>query len=121
MKTLFVCSKRRINVHVGEEYDDIIEVDDVPTTDNILEWANRIKGRIRKLEDNDRKDGGDGVVSAVLDGPAPYAVMLANLAIRMPEEDKIRVEFRHPAVAEPEITDPETLEMLSRLDGHKWR
>ena len=49
MKTLFVVCSAKVNKHVGEDYDEILEVENQPTTETIQDWANRIKGCIRTL------------------------------------------------------------------------
>jgi len=114
-KSLFVCVSKHINNHVGEEYDSILEVEDSPTTETIQDWANRIIGRIRKLW---HEQGGtanpDAKVLCHLDGPTPYHAILVNLQIRMKADEGILVDL--PYASPPEVTDPETLELLKRLD-----
>jgi hypothetical protein len=92
MKTLFVCDEKVLVDHVGEEYDDIIEVPHQPTTENVHEFANRIKGRIRKLWAED-EDSDDRAVHVTLHGASPFNVMLINLRIIMKGEEGIVVEL----------------------------
>jgi len=92
MKTLFVCDEKFIVEHVGEEYDDIIEVPHQPTTENIHEFANRIKGRIRKLWEED-KDSDNQAVHVTLHCASPFNVMLMNLRIIMRGEEDIVIEL----------------------------
>jgi hypothetical protein len=77
--------------HAGEEYDDYVTVPDEPTTEIIQEWANRIRGRIRKLWNEDKDD--DKGVEVYLDGPTPYHAIMCNLEIVMPVEEKIVVNL----------------------------
>ena len=116
MKTLFICASRKIESHVGEEYDEIIEVEDQPTTVTIQEWANRIKGRIRKLAHQAQQEGSKQEVRVFLDGPSPYNAMLINLQIRMPDEEGIEIELPYMDSAERTTEDPEALELLGKLE-----
>jgi hypothetical protein len=116
MKTLFVCAECNIEDHVGEEYDEIIEVENQPTTATIQEWANRIKGRIRKLAHQLQKEGEEQVVVVTLDGPSPYNAMLINLQVRMKPEEDITVELPYLASTTPTTDDPEARELLDKLD-----
>ena len=116
MKTLFVCAESRIEDHVGEEYDEIVEVGSTPTTDDIQEWANRIKDRIRKLAHQMEKEGNDKRIEVILDGPSPYNAMLVNLQVIMPDEEGIELELPYLDRTVPTTEDPEALEILSRLD-----
>jgi hypothetical protein len=103
MKTLLVCDEATVNNHVGEEYDDIIEVVQVPTTENIKDWADRIKSRIRKLWN---EDGEDKKVVITFDSSAPYKAVIINLRINwMNLEEKIDIEL--PGVDESEIPQGE--------------
>jgi hypothetical protein len=98
MKTFLICIEYNINNHVGEEYDDILEVEDMPTQMTIAHWADRIKGRIRKLwnEDSDiDEDDGSKIenwergVEIYLDGTAPYHTILMRLQLVMKKEEGI--------------------------------
>lgn len=120
MKTFFICSSRKIQAHVGEEYDSILEVEDQPTTVTIGDWANRIMGRIRALHHEQKQLGdADPRVACHLDGPTPYHGILANLQIRMKADEGISVDLPYLADVKTEVTDRETLELLEKLDGKK--
>jgi hypothetical protein len=99
MKTLLVVSSKAIDRHAGETYDDYIEVENQPSTENIDEWSNRIGSRIRNLWDKDCKDAleADGdyekCVSVFLDGAVPYNVVLQNFRIFMKEGEGIDVRL----------------------------
>ena len=120
MKTLFVCADRKINNHIGEEYDFILEVPEQPTTDNIADWANRIRGRIRALwmEQVEAKDP-DPKVVCNMDGPTPYNGILNNLQIIMKAEEGIIIELPYMEHIQTKVTDPETIELLRKLDANK--
>jgi hypothetical protein len=120
MKSLFVCSSNKINNHIGEEYDSILEVIDQPTTENIQEYANRIKGRIRSLwmEQVKAQDPIPKVVCN-LDGPTPYNAILNNLQIIMKAEEEIIIELPYMVNVKMEVTDSEALSILAKLDGKK--
>ena len=103
MKNFLICIEYRINDHIGEEYDDILEVEDMPTQITIADWADLIKGRIRKLWNEDSEideDSGDKIevwekgVEIVLDGTPPYHTMLMRLQPLMLKEESI--EFTIP-------------------------
>lgn len=120
MKTLFVCSDKKINSHVGEEYDSILEVQDQPTTETILEWANRIRGRIRALwMEQVQAKSPDPRVVCCLDGATPYNAVLMNLQIIMKAEEGVVIELPYLSRFSMEVTDRETLELLEKLDGKK--
>ena len=118
MKTLFICSDKKINSHVGEEYDCILEVQDQPTTETILEHANRIRGRIRSLwmEQIQAKDS-DPKVICHLDGASPYNAMLLNLQIIMKADEGIVIELPYLANIKVQVPDKETLDLLNKLDA----
>lgn len=102
MKTLLMCDEVSVNNHVDEEYDEIMEVVRVPTTENIKEWADRIKSRIRKLWNEDKEDKR---VVVTFDSSAPYRAVLINLRIKMNLEEKIDIEL--PGVDESVIPQGE--------------
>lgn len=119
-KTLFVCSERMINSHVGEEYDFIMEVPDQPTTESISDWANRIRGKIRTLWHEQVAEGTSEMkVVCYLVGPTPYNAILNNLQIIMKTEEGIIIELPYMAALKTEVTDSETVELLKKLDANK--
>ena len=127
MKTMFVCSELVINDHVGEEFDDILEVADQPTTENIDEYHNRIRGRIRKLWVDD--EGADERrVDISLDAASPYNAMLQNLRIIMKDAEGIEIGLPYLAAGAADgrpwnedgqrtTEDPETLAELEKLQS----
>ena len=120
MKSLFICSGKKINNHIGEEYDSILEVIDQPTTENIAEYANRIRDRIRSVwMEQIKANDPDPKVVCHLDGPTPYNGILNNLQIIMREEEKIVIELPYMVNLKMEVTDPEALSILAKLDGQK--
>ena len=121
MKSLFVVAISSVNRHVGEYYDDIIEVEDQPTTITIVDWANRIRGHIRKLWNEDKNDQnrvGDPVVSVNLDAASPFNCMLIDYQIVMGKEEGIKIQLSYDTV-KMRIVDPETIKLLSKLDKNK--
>lgn len=118
MKTFFICSTKKIQSHVGEEYDSILEVEDQPTTNTIQDWANRIMGRVRTLwHEQKQANDADPKVVCHLDGPTPYHAILVNLQIRMKADESITIELPYLANFPTEVTDKETLELLEKLDS----
>jgi hypothetical protein len=137
MKTFLIVAKSNWDDHVGEEYDDILEVDDEVISghgdDNygthltpITEWHNRIRGRIRKLwnedavpEGEDREEGDDQEVHVWLDAASPFNAMLIDLQLVMEQEEGIIIEL--PYLGDDgtvrRTNDPETLELMSKLDN----
>ena len=91
MKSLLVCDERSINNHVGEEYDEILEVIQVPTTENIKFWADKIRSVLAGLWNLDKPE--DKRVVVTLDSSAPYKAVLINLRIKMGEEDGIKIKL----------------------------
>ena len=91
MKSLLVCDERSINNHVGEEYDEILEVIQVPTTENIKFWADEIRSALVGLWNLDKLE--DKRVVVTLDSSAPYKAVLINLRIKMGEEDGIKIKL----------------------------
>ena len=119
MKTMLVCSERKINSHVGEFYDDIFEVSDSPTTDDIQDIANETRQRIRDLWKQDVADterDGEPVVQVHLDGPSPYNAMLIDFQIVMAKAENIKVELPYLATAERTTEDTETNDVIRKLE-----
>lgn len=119
MKSLFIVSSKRVNAHVGEEYDYILEVDDQPTTVSIQELANRVRNRIRAVW-NEQKAAGDESprVACYLDAASPYNTMLLDLRQILGEEEGIVIELPYLPADEPKPSDPE-LEALIEKIGRK--
>ena len=122
MKTFFICSSKKIQSHVGEEYDSILEVEAQPTTETLGDWANRIMGRVRALwHEQVQSNDLDPKVVCHLDGPTPYHGILANLQIRMKADEGIVIELAYLAGVPLEVTDKETVQLLEKLDGNKQK
>jgi hypothetical protein len=118
MKTLFVCAKRNVDRHDGEEYDDILEVEDQPTTETIQDWANRMMDHIRKLNVADAGSADRGV-SVFLDAASPYNAMLINLQILMKANEGIRIELPYLKSTVPTTDDPEAVKVIEKLEGRR--
>jgi hypothetical protein len=92
MKTLLVCDEKTIHEHVGEEYDEILEVSQIPTTEDIKEWATKIKSAIRRLWNQDI-NADDRRVVLTLDSSAPYKAVVINLRIILGVDEDIVVDL----------------------------
>lgn len=114
-KTLFVCAASRMNAHIGETYDEIMEVENSPTTQTIDRWGESIMRSIRNLHQQDKAAGGDGVVKAFLDGASPYNQILMNLQIILKKEGNIDIELPYLPADLYKVEDPETKELLNRI------
>jgi hypothetical protein len=137
MKTFLIVSKRNYEDHVGEEYDSVLEVDNEVISGHgeegygekltpISEWHNRVRGRIRKLWNEDatpegatREEGDDQEVEVYLDAASPFNAMLIDLREVMSKEEEIVVVLAYLEEGEEFTTteDPETLELLEKLDN----
>ena len=119
MKSLFVCSTRKINDHVGEYYDDIFEVPHQPVSSQITEHASEVRERIRQLwrqDVNDESREGEPVVHVFLDGASPYNAMLIDYQIVMSKEESIRVELPYLETTLATTSDREAQEVIRKLD-----
>jgi len=136
MKTFLIVAKRNWDDHVGEEYDSIMEVDNEVISERgedgygshltpISEWHDRIRGRIRKLwnedatpEDEPRDEDNPQVVEIYLNAASPFNAMLIDLQIVMKKEEGIIVELPYLGDSDgvPTTTDSETLELFKKLD-----
>jgi len=113
MLNFFVCAEQRASEHTGEEYDDIVFVEDAPNSLTVAQWADRIRGRVRKLW-NENPDNTEPI-EVNLDAHPVFYVMLVNLQLLLQEEEGIQVELGYE-LDEPEITDPETLKVLDQFN-----
>jgi hypothetical protein len=118
MKRMIVCAERFLIRHDGEEYDEILEVEDQPTTATIQSWAERVKGRIRKLNAADEGSADRGV-SVTVDAASPFNAMLINLQIIMKAEEGIRIDLPNLDATVPEVTDPEALRRIEKLEHRR--
>jgi hypothetical protein len=87
MKTMLIADENGRERHVGEDVDDFLEVEVVPTTDTIDDLANRVRQHIRRLASEDKSD--DKTVTVVLDAAIHYRIMLEHLQMVMQREEKI--------------------------------
>ena len=124
MKTLFIVSDRRVNKHVGEEYDYILEVDDQPTTETIQEIFTRVRTRIRALwHEQVKPEDPDAVainpkVVCHLDAASPFVAMLLDLQIVLKEAEGIEIEL--PGLEEfvhRQPQDAEARELLEKMEN----
>jgi len=120
MKTLFVCATRNIDRHVGEEYDDILEVEDQPTTETIKLWADRVMDHIRKVHAMDAGSDDRGV-SVHLDAASPFNAMLVNLQIRMGQDEGVKIDLPYLDSAIRTTSDPEALAAIGKLEARERR
>jgi hypothetical protein len=120
MRTLFVVAMSNVVDHENEEYDFIIQVPDEPTTDNIGEFADRIRGRIRALNEEQLADKEENpVVSVNLAAASPFNAMLINLKILMADEENVTVSLDYPHEEEGRtIDDPEAQALIDKLDNN---
>jgi len=94
VKTFFICADSRINFHVDEEYDDYIQVEDIPTSDTLNEYAHRIQGRIRGLQHQmEQENDVDKREVVTIDAIPHYAIMMDHIALAMKRDEKITVEI----------------------------
>lgn len=116
MKSLFVVADSEVDNHLGEEYDEVLYVEDQPTTETIQEWATRIRDRIRKLW-HEQSDDEDRRVEVWLDAIAAYDAMLVNLQVLSAEEEDIEVTLPYRDQRGSEPLHPE---MVAALEGRPW-
>jgi len=116
MSTMIVVCERNLEDHVGETYDEVVEVNDSPTTDTIQEWGARIKNKIRRLHNNALAEGADPVIQIFLDGPSPYNAMLQNLQIFMAEENNIEIELPYLEDFDFDVKSRDARDIIDKLD-----
>jgi hypothetical protein len=87
MKTILIADPDGRERHVGEDFDDFIEVETAVEADIIDDYADRIRQRIRRLwvEGNSSTE-----VMVVLDAPIHYRIMLEHLQVTMNRDEKVR-------------------------------
>jgi hypothetical protein len=119
MKTLFVCSERKINDHVGKYFDAIIEVPHQPTADGIEDIACQVREEIRILwkqdiEDTERE--GEPCIQASLDAASPFNAMLIDYQIVVGKEENIKLELPYLETTERTTEDKEAQELIEKLN-----
>jgi len=90
-RTFFICGDSLRDSHMGEDYDDILYVEDSPCTESILPYVNRMKDRLRKLWNEVKPDG---LVVVYFDACSAFYGVLANLQIRMKSEEGIEIKMQ---------------------------
>lgn len=113
MKTLFVCASDKLEDHVGETYDAVVEVSKAPTTETVDADAKRVEAAIRGLWAEQEGQDGRKVVCS-LHGPNAYVTMLRNFQVILGGEG-LAVELPFFEELDREVRDPETKEALSKL------
>jgi len=119
MKTLFICSERKINDHVGEYYDGIVEVPHQPIRNDIEKIAGQVRQEIRKLWQEDEADGereGEPCVQAHLDAASPFNAMLIDFQIVMGKEEGITLELPYLETTKRSTNDREAQELIKKLE-----
>ena len=119
MKTVMILSEDRVNKHVGETYDEVIEVVREPTTDNLEFYIRRIESVVRSLWDEDvasvPKTEQPRVV-AFLDAASPFAAILIDLSVILKEQNGIVVELPWYEPDDISGLDQESRELLENLE-----
>lgn len=121
MKTLFICSERKINDHVGEYYDDIIEVEHQPEAGKIEKVAQAVRESIRNLWKQDQEDAereGEPCVQAHLDAASPFNAMLIDYQVVLGDEG-IKLELPYLETTERTTEDPEANEVIKKLEERR--
>ncbi len=119
MKTIIICSERNINDHVGEYYDEVIEVPAQPTTVQIEPLAKKVKQAIRDLWKQDVEDeerDGEPKVVATLDAASPFNAMLIDYQIVLEKEENIKLELPYLESIVRHTSDREAIEILEKLE-----
>jgi hypothetical protein len=125
MRTLFICSERKINDHVGEYYDAIIEVPHQPFIDKdggFEKIAKEVMDNIKQLwredcEDEERE--GDPCVEAHLDAASPFNAMLIDYQVMLAAQDedkKIKLELPYLNTVSRTTNDREANKLIDKLD-----
>jgi hypothetical protein len=122
MKSLFVCSEKKINDHVGEFYDEIFEVEHQPTTKSVPHVAKEVKGLIRslwKLDVEDKERTGEPCVFIHLDAASPFNAMLQDFQIVMEKEEQIKIALPYLTERRTGTADREAQSALKKLENRR--
>lgn len=121
MKSLIICSERKINYHVGEFYHEVIEVPHQPTSNVIEEIAKDVKKTILDLwkvdvEDSERE--GEPVIEAYLDAASPFNAMLIDYQIVLRKENDINMTlpYLEGKTKRTTTSDAEANALIDKLD-----
>jgi len=118
MKTLFIVAHNRVNAHAGEDYDDILEVDNLPQIGDMPKWASAIRQKLIALWDID-EGGGNRSVKVSIDAYAAFGAMVSNFKVLLKAEFGIEIdtsEFDFPDEARIPALDRESQELLAKLN-----
>lgn len=93
MINFLIVEKKRIEKHVGEEYDDYIEVDMFVEPSNMPSIANIIRNKIREVVINyeNEKNISKRIVNVEIDAPPVYNVIAVGLLDSMIKEEGIEL------------------------------
>ena len=128
MKTLFVCSDKRLDHHAGEEYDEIIEVPHQPvvsantqygyTPENatIEPYAKAIRNAILDLWEQD-SESENRSVKVWLDAHSAFNAMLIDYKATMYNEHGIVIELPYLDKETRTTNDRETEQLLNRMEN----
>jgi hypothetical protein len=121
MKSIIIVSERKINDHVGEYYDEIIEVAHQPTAKTIETVAKKVKESIIKLWDEDQKDlerTDEPRIEAYLDAASPFNAMLIDYQLVLKEAKGIQLELPYLDSTERKTcSDREANELIEKLES----
>jgi hypothetical protein len=129
MKTILICSDRKMNNHVGEYYDEIIEVPHQPVfqdpsrgTDThdegryIQPYFDKIQRAILSLWEKDKGDCDEPIVSVWLDAASPFNAMLIDLKVVLNDSKGIVIELPYLESTERKSADPKVQATLDQLE-----
>jgi hypothetical protein len=119
MRTIFICSERKINNYVGEYYDEVIEVPHQPTVEGIEAIAKSVHKGICKLWEEDKADlerTEEPCVEAYLDAASPFNSMLIDYQVVM-KDAGIKLELPYLKSTERVTNDREANELIKKLES----
>jgi hypothetical protein len=120
MKSIIIVSERKINDHVGEYYDEIIEVPHQPTAKGISVIAKQVRESIVKLWQEDKENlerTDEPRIEAYLDAASPFNAMLIDYQIVLAETDEIKLELPYLDSSErTTCSDREANELIEKLE-----
>lgn len=94
MKTLLIATPTGMEKHVGEEYDDILEVQPFIEVDKMQVQANIIRHKIREMAALDAAEGeANPVVELTVETNPQYDVIIVSLQDVMKNEEKIEIKL----------------------------
>jgi hypothetical protein len=121
MKSIIIVSERKINDHVGEYYDDIIEVPHQPTAKTIETVAKQVRESIVKLWKEDQEDlerTEEPRIEAHLDAASPFNAMLIDYQLVLSEAEGIKLELPYLDSTERKTcSDREANELIEKLES----